>query len=91
MSKAHSLTVHEDDLAANLDVGDSHSFSFLKDASGSISVSVPDSDPLHREARNEMQYLSNSITTAVVAKAAAETDFYIPPRAEGYHLVGSKY
>jgi hypothetical protein len=89
-SKAHSLTIHKDDQAANLVVGDSHSFSFLKDASGSISVSAPDSDPLHREARNEIQYLSNSITTAVVAKAAAETNFYIPPRAEGYHLIGSK-
>lgn len=91
ISKAHSLTIHEDDPAANLVVGDSHAFSFLKDASASIRVLAPDSDPLHREARNELQYLSNSITTAVVNNAAAETSYYTPPRAEGYHLIASKY
>lgn len=85
----HSLTIHKDDSAANLVFGDSHSFSILKDASASIRVSAPDSDPLHRQARDELQYLSNAITTTVVAKGVAETNFYIPPRAEGYHLIGS--
>jgi hypothetical protein len=94
-SKAQSLAIYNDDPAANLVVGDSHSFSFLKDASASIRVSAPDSDPdsdpLHREARDELQYLSNAITTTVIAKAVTETNFYIPPKAEGYHLIGSKY
>jgi hypothetical protein len=90
-SKAQSLAIYNDDSAANLVVGESHSFSFLKDASASICISAPDSDPLHREARDELQYLSNAITTTVIAKAVTETNFYIPPKAEGYHLIGSKY
>ncbi|KIL85838.1 hypothetical protein FAVG1_10807 [Fusarium avenaceum] len=87
-SKTNMLTIPKDDAAANLVFGDSHSFSILKDASASIRVSAPDSDPLHRQARDELQYLSNAITTTVVAKGVAETNFYIPPRAEGYQLIG---
>lgn len=88
-SKTNPLTIHKDDAAANLVFGDSHSFSVLKDASASIRVSAPDSGHLHREARDELQYLSNAITTTVVAKEVAKTNFYIPHRAEGYHLIGS--
>ncbi|KAG5655436.1 hypothetical protein KAF25_000685, partial [Fusarium avenaceum] len=87
-SKTNPLTIPKDDAAANLVFGDSHSFSILKDASASIRVSAPDSGPLHCEARDELQYLSNAITTTVVAKGVAKTNFYIPHRAEGYHLIG---
>lgn len=88
-SQTNPLAIHKDDSAANLVFGDSHSFSILDDASASIRVSAPDLDPLHRQARDELQYLSNAITTTVVAKGVAETNFYIPHRAEGYHLIGS--
>ncbi|KAM0249256.1 hypothetical protein ACHAP5_002908 [Fusarium lateritium] len=85
--KSRSIIPQKDEPATSLTLGDSHSFSFLKNASASVGISS-NSDPLHREARNELQYLSNSLTTAVVDKTTTETSYYIPPKADGYHLIG---
>ncbi|KAM0203348.1 hypothetical protein ACHAQD_010860 [Fusarium lateritium] len=85
--KSRSMIPPKDEPVTSLTLGESHSFSFLKDASAIVGISS-DSDSLHPEARNELQYLSNSLTTAVVDKALTKTAYYVPPKAEGYHLIG---
>ncbi|KAF4456491.1 hypothetical protein F53441_1395 [Fusarium austroafricanum] len=85
VDKVH--TIDKTDQAPKLFVGNSNSFSFVKDTSASIGPSPQDSS-LHQHAMNELQYLSTSLTTAVTDRQRSKSSFYIPSRAEGYQLIG---
>ncbi|EWZ45844.1 hypothetical protein FOZG_06056 [Fusarium oxysporum Fo47] len=74
------------DPPSNLSVGEVNSFSFIKDTS--ITNATVGSSPLHQHAAKELQYLSHSLTTAVVSKEHPATGFFIPSRAEGYQMIG---
>ncbi|KAF5557172.1 transcriptional regulatory [Fusarium phyllophilum] len=74
------------DARSNLSVGDVNSFSFLKDIS--ITNTTIGSSPLHQQAANEFQHLSNSLTIGVTSKSYANTGFFIPSKGEGYQMIG---
>jgi hypothetical protein len=49
-------------------------------------------DDTRQSAHSELQYLSNSLTTARVEQQKEENsnDFFIPSRATGYRLISRK-
>ncbi|KAF4960809.1 hypothetical protein FSARC_10361 [Fusarium sarcochroum] len=77
------------DQGPNLFLGNSHSFSFLKDTSAHINSAGLASTSVQQHAVDELQYLSNSLTTAVLDKEQINNGFHIPSKAEGYKLIGS--
>ncbi|KAJ5762003.1 Transcription factor [Penicillium nucicola] len=75
---------------SRLYIGPSTSFSFLKEASANIdAIAQPSGDDTRPSAHSELQYLSNSLTTARVKQQKKEdsNDYYIPSRAAGYRLI----
>ncbi|KAJ5297882.1 Transcription factor [Penicillium antarcticum] len=75
---------------SKLYIGPSHSFSFLKEASANIdAIAQPAGDDTRQSAHSELQYLSNSLTTARVEQQKKEdsNSFFIPSRAIGYRLI----
>ncbi|KAF4340791.1 fungal specific transcription factor domain protein [Fusarium beomiforme] len=69
-----------------LALGKSNTFTFLEDKS--INTATVGSSSLHQLAANELQYLSNSLTTAVEDRTQPTNDFYVPSRSEGYQMIG---
>ncbi|CVL06142.1 uncharacterized protein FMAN_03871 [Fusarium mangiferae] len=75
------------DSRRDLNVEDPSSFFFLKDVS--ITNTTIGSTPLHQHAAREFQFLSDSLTTAVVtSKGYHNTGFFVPSKGEGYQMIG---
>ncbi|QGI78708.1 hypothetical protein CEK25_005437 [Fusarium fujikuroi] len=71
----------------NRNVEGINSFSFLKDIS--ITNTTIGTSPVHQQAAREFQYLSDSLTTAVVtSKGYHKTGFFVPSKGEGYQMIG---
>jgi hypothetical protein len=78
---------------SSLYIGPSNSFSFLTEASANIdSIAQPVGHDTRQSAHSELQYLSNSLTTARVEQKKKEDSntFFIPSSATGYRLISRK-
>ena len=72
-------------------IGQSHSFSFLKETPAIIEEATPQhpSTAARESAHSELQNLSTALTEAQVDQKAGEGDmaFYVPSRPVGYRLI----
>ncbi|OQE06566.1 hypothetical protein PENVUL_c017G03689 [Penicillium vulpinum] len=72
-------------------VGPSHSFSFLEEASANVDAMRQSPDnTTSQKAHSELQYLSGRLTTTEIEQQSDgnATNFYIPSKATGYQLMG---
>ncbi|KAK7458515.1 hypothetical protein Landi51_01338 [Colletotrichum acutatum] len=93
VSRANQANSQTDPRVPKLFIGESHSFSFVKEATENIrsTPGIPGpSSQQETDAQSELQFLSTSLTTATVEPGhnAHMSGFYVPSRAIGYKLIG---
>lgn len=94
--RTHECSNKSDARAPELFIGDSHSFSLVKEATANIRTTPGIPGPPYQQepdAQSELQFLSTSLTTAAVELGhnSPMTGFYVPSKALGYKLIGSKW
>lgn len=88
----HTTPAEPDDSTSRLYVGKHNSFSVFEDAHNSVQKATGSlSTSLHHNAASELQFLSTSLTTTVTDNQLRGNSFYIPSKAQGYQLIGSKF
>ncbi|KAG8666561.1 hypothetical protein FPOAC1_011371 [Fusarium poae] len=84
-----TTSADNDDQSSRLSVGKQNSFAVLDDATNSVHRVTRSLHPsLQQSAATELQFLSTSLTTAVDDNRLRRDSFYVPPRPQGYQLIG---
>ncbi|KAG7071366.1 Fungal specific transcription factor domain-containing protein, partial [Colletotrichum scovillei] len=92
-SRANQASSQTDSRVPKLFIGESHSFSFVREATGNLrsTPGIPGpSSQQETDAQSELQFLSSSLTTATVEPGhnLHISGFHVPSRAIGYKLIG---